>query len=122
MYSGPLSSRVKLIKFFSLSSSCAGLCLQPILVEKWSTQTPNIPVAVAIFTLIGFHTYVTPILLHLITKKYVISLYYSEKDDVYIAKTYTLFLRDKLVSTNIACAKVYQIYFNRRLIFFYIVN
>lgn len=77
-----------------------GLILQPVLIERWSTQTPNIPVAVAIFFFLGFHTYATPILLHLITKKYVVALHYNEEDDMYIAKTYTLFLKNKLVSTD----------------------
>lgn len=97
IYAGTLSSNIRGIKVFSLLTSGVGIILQPILIERYSQTPSSIPVLVAIGTFIGFFTYVTPILLHLITKRYVVSLHYNEDVDMYIAKTYTLFLRSNLL-------------------------
>lgn len=97
VYAGTLSSNIRRIKIFSLLTSGIGIILQPVLIERYSQTPSSIPVLVAIGTFIGFYTYVTPILLHLITKRYVVSLHYNEETDMYIAKTYTLLLRSNLV-------------------------
>ncbi|KAF7278023.1 hypothetical protein GWI33_008943 [Rhynchophorus ferrugineus] len=71
IYNGPLTPHIKAVKLFSLSRS--------------------LPIIIAGYTFIGFFTFVTPILLHFITKKYVTQLNYDEVKDTYIAKTVNFF-------------------------------
>lgn len=53
---------------------------------------------IAICSFVGFFTFVTPVLLHFVTKKYVTSIAYNSKDDSYTATIYTLFIRKKEIS------------------------
>lgn len=46
---------------------------------------------------IGFFTFVTPFLIHWITKKYVTRLEYDHEKDLYSATTLSFFLREKKV-------------------------
>lgn len=50
-----------------------------------------------IFAFIGLLAVTTPLLLHIVTKKYVTRVYYDAKEDKYIANTYSLFVRKKEV-------------------------
>jgi transmembrane protein 70 len=60
---------------------------------------PNLgtPVVVALFGFVGFFTYVTPILLHMITKKYVTHIYFNSSTGKYSAVCLNFFLREKTV-------------------------
>lgn len=44
---------------------------------------------------IGFFTFLTPVLLHLFTKGYVVRLYHNPGADIYTAITYSIFLTEK---------------------------
>lgn len=44
---------------------------------------------------IGFFTFLTPVLLHLITKGYVVRLYHEPQQDTYTAVTYSVLLTEK---------------------------
>lgn len=46
-------------------------------------------------SLVGFFTFVTPFLLHVVTKRYVTELYYNPKEQEYIATTINFFLMKK---------------------------
>lgn len=94
VYYGILTPQVKAIKLFSLSSSVVGILSQPWLYKE-IVSTANVPVILVAYSFIGFFTLVTPILLHLITKKYIIQLSYNEKTDTYIAKTVNFFCMTK---------------------------
>lgn len=52
---------------------------------------------VTMMSIVGFFTFVTPILLHLVCKKYVITLDYDATKNEYSAVTYTFFMRKKIV-------------------------
>lgn len=52
---------------------------------------------VAVGSFVGFFTFVTPLLIHWITKKYVTSLEYDPERDVYSATTLSFFLLEKKV-------------------------
>lgn len=52
---------------------------------------------VAVGSFVGFFTFVTPLLIHWITKKYVTSLEYDPDRDMYSATTLSFFLREKKV-------------------------
>lgn len=58
----------------------------------------SVSLVVAAYSFVGFFTLVTPILLHLITKKYVSSMEYDKANDVYVAVTYNFFCVPKEVS------------------------
>ncbi|KAL3275581.1 hypothetical protein HHI36_020336 [Cryptolaemus montrouzieri] len=47
----------------------------------------NISIIVAVYSCIGFFTFVTPLILHLVTRKYVTNLDYNTDKDTYIAST-----------------------------------
>lgn len=69
--------------------------VQPFFYSK-AAENDNIGV-ILVFACIGFFAVTTPLLIHIITKKYVTHLYYDAKEDVYIANTYSLFARAKKV-------------------------
>lgn len=95
VYYGNLTPQIRAVKIFSLLSSVAGLASQPILVH----QMPNLgtPVVVALFGFVGFFTFVTPFLLHMITKKYVTHIYFNSDAEMYSAVLLNFFLREKTV-------------------------
>jgi hypothetical protein len=95
VYYGNLTPQIRAVKIFSLLSSVTGLASQPILIQ----QVPNLgtPVVVALFGFVGFFTFVTPILLHMITKKYVTYIYFDSSTGNYSAICLTFFLRKKKV-------------------------
>merc|ERR1719285_777071 len=73
IYFGPLTNQIRAVKMFSLSSSVVGVISQPFLYKE-IMLSGNIPIIMAAYSFIGFFTVVTPILLHFITKKYVLDL------------------------------------------------
>lgn len=72
---------------------------QPFLFSK-AVENDNIGAILGVFACIGFFAITTPLLIHMITKKYVTHLYYDAKEDVYIANTFNLFARTKEVFIN----------------------
>ncbi|XP_023014018.2 transmembrane protein 70 homolog, mitochondrial [Leptinotarsa decemlineata] len=90
VYHGVLTPQIKAVKIFSLSSSIVGVIAQPFLYKE-IFATSNVPIILAAYSFIGFFTVVTPILLHLITKKYIIQLNYNKETNTYIAKTVNFF-------------------------------
>ncbi|XP_016956306.1 transmembrane protein 70 homolog, mitochondrial [Drosophila biarmipes] len=92
IYYGTLAPRMKVVKFFSLSTSLAGLAAQPILLEQ-GMKIGGTGMAVFLCTIGGFFTFVTPLLLHFITKKYVTELHYNPQTEEYTATTISLLLQ-----------------------------
>lgn len=78
--------------------------IQPVLYRE-VTALDSVPIAVAAYSLVGFFTVATPILLHLITKKYVTTMEYDKVNDVYSAVTYNFFCIPKEVSAVCNCFK-----------------
>lgn len=105
IYTGSLSDRIKLVKMFSLSTSGMGLVVQPMLLEK-GTELGGSGVAILLCGVAGIFTFVTPFLLHLITKKYVAELDFKPNTDEYKATIISIVLRR--IEVNI-------IYFNHYL-------
>lgn len=97
IYYGPLTPQIKAVKIFSLSSSAAGLVAQPIILREAST-IGSTSLLIAICSVVGFFTFVTPLLLHIITKKYVTEVYYNPETKSYTAVTLNFFLVPKKVS------------------------
>ncbi|XP_022130820.2 transmembrane protein 70 homolog, mitochondrial [Pieris rapae] len=96
IYYGTLTPQIRAVKVFSLCSSIAGLIAQPILIKEAST-IGSTSLLVALCSVVGFFTFVTPILLHIITKKYVTEIHYDADKSLYKATTYSFFLVPKKV-------------------------
>lgn len=94
VYIGTLASQIRGIKIFSLLTSGMGICGQPILIEQ-ASKLGSKPLIVAVCGILGIFTFVTPVLLHLITRKYVTEIWYDESTGKYTATTLTFFMREK---------------------------
>lgn len=81
-----------MVKLFSLTTSVMGLVAQPLLLEK-GHELGGAGVAVLLCGVAGIFTFVTPVLLHLITKKYVVELDFNPKTDEYKATIISIVLR-----------------------------
>lgn len=69
-----------------------GIVGQPFLYDAILTKANlGIPIVIAAYSFIGFFTFVTPLFLHFITKKYITHLYYKPHTDTYVAKTVNFF-------------------------------
>lgn len=93
VYVGTLARMVRFIKFFSLSTSAVGISLQPFIYD----QVSNLHWALATMVggVAGFFIFVTPVLLHFVTKRYVTMMYLKRDSGVFTATTYSLLLREK---------------------------
>ncbi|CAK1547088.1 unnamed protein product [Leptosia nina] len=74
----------------------AGLVAQPILIKEAST-IGSTSLLIALCSVVGFFTFITPILLHIITKKYVTEIHYDPDTSTYKATTYNFFIMPKQV-------------------------
>merc|ERR1712086_907763 len=74
IYQGILSTQIKLVKAFSLTTSAIGIGCQPILLMNMQQQSANIAVMAGAGAFLSFFTLATPILIHHISKKYVTQL------------------------------------------------
>lgn len=79
---------------------------QPFIYQKMS-ETSSLSTIIGVSVFFCLFAIATPLLLHIITKKYVTSIKYLPEQDKYIASTYTIFLREKKVRiiSNIAKKK-----------------
>lgn len=109
IYYGSLAPRMRAVKVFSLTTSLAGLVAQPMLVEQ-GMKISGTGMAVFLCSIAGFFTFVTPMLLHFITKKYVTEIHYNPNTGEYVATTISLFLRKiKVITLQLTqlCSNLY---------------
>ncbi|XP_068218746.1 transmembrane protein 70 homolog, mitochondrial [Palaemon carinicauda] len=104
VYHGILTTQIRMVKIFSLSTSCMGLMMQPLLFQK--VVGSGVGLAIVTGSFVGFFTFVTPFLIHWITKKYVTKLEYDPKRDVYSATTLTFFIRERKINFTVDDVKV----------------
>ncbi|KAI5093134.1 transmembrane protein 70, mitochondrial [Silurus meridionalis] len=95
IYTGNLGRAVLGVKFFSYSSSVFSLCVMPLVLMKTGIGVSSLAMKVAFCGFIGFFTFLTPVLLHLITKGYVVRLYHNQETDMYTVVTYSALLVEK---------------------------
>ncbi|EFX71854.1 hypothetical protein DAPPUDRAFT_216425 [Daphnia pulex] len=91
IYNGMLTRQVKAVKTFSLGTSCIGLGMQPVLYEHVTSQETSLPLVVALYSAVGIFTFVTPFLIHFITKKYVTDIMFDPVREEYTASVYKFF-------------------------------
>ncbi|XP_062424517.1 transmembrane protein 70, mitochondrial [Rhea pennata] len=95
IYTGNLAKAVLGVRFFSYSTSVFNLFMMPYIILKTGIGFESLFVQAAFYGLIGFFTFITPITLHILTKGYVIRLYYKADMDTYTAITYNAILAEK---------------------------
>lgn len=71
------------------------VCVMPYVLMQTGLGVQSLALQVAFCGIIGFFTFITPVLLHFITKGYVIRLYHHEEADTYTAVTYSALLTEK---------------------------
>lgn len=97
IYYGTLTPKIRAVKVFSLTTSLVGLAAQPILVEQ-GAKLGGTALIVFMCGFVGFFTFVTPLFLHFITKKYVCRIHYDSATHEYTATTISFFLLKKEVN------------------------
>ncbi|XP_056451738.1 transmembrane protein 70, mitochondrial isoform X1 [Gadus chalcogrammus] len=95
VYTGSLGRAIIGVKMFSYTSSGTSLCLMPHVLFKTGLATQSLAVQASFIAIISLFTFVTPVLLHLLTKGYVIRLYHNADQDTYTAVTCNIFLMEK---------------------------
>ncbi|RWS04236.1 hypothetical protein B4U79_12546, partial [Dinothrombium tinctorium] len=90
IYSGQLAKNLKAVKYFSLSTSFIGVCLQPLFLNK-ALNSGAVVCGVVAFT--SFSFICSPLLLNLISKRYVTELYFDENEKTFTACTLSFFNR-----------------------------
>lgn len=95
IYTGSLAKAVLGVKFFSYSTSIFSMCVMPQVLLKTGLGVQSLALQVAFCGFIGIFTFITPVLLHLVTKGYVVRLYHNHKTDTYTAVTYSALLVEK---------------------------
>ncbi|CAN9502856.1 unnamed protein product [Ophioblennius macclurei] len=94
IYTGTLGTAVRGVKMFSYCTSGTSLVLMPQILLKTGIGVNSLALQVAFCTVIGIFTFLTPLLLHLFTKGYVVRLYHNPDSDTYTAVTYSAFLTE----------------------------
>lgn len=100
VYKGLLAPRIRNLKIVSFMTSGVGLFVQPLVIQKASEMGSSLVATIGVCTIAGFFTFITPILIHLVTRKYVTSIEYNEKEDEYSATVISFFLKPKKASVN----------------------
>lgn len=95
IYTGSLATAVRGVKAFSYSTSGASFLLMPHILLNTGLANSSWALQVVFCGVISFFTFLTPVLLHLITKGYVVRLYHEPQQDTYTAVTYSVLLTEK---------------------------
>lgn len=93
IYLGSLAKGIHVTKFVSLTSSILGLAIQPYLISQATTVHPAFVVVVGSF--VCLFTYITPLAIHWLTKRYVIELQFNPKSGIFTCTTLSFFMRLK---------------------------
>lgn len=110
IYTGSLGKTVLGVKFFSYSSSMFSLCVMPYILLKTGIGTNSLALQVIFCSFVGVFTFLTPILLHTLTKGYVVRLYHNANTDTYTAITYNVLLKEKMTVFHQREVKVPEIH------------
>ncbi|KAG8188196.1 hypothetical protein JTE90_021219 [Oedothorax gibbosus] len=95
VYAAPLRRRVRFTKLLSLTSSCAALAMAPVAVGE--VARVSLPLAAAV-SLVTAAFLSTPLLLHWITRRYVLELHFTPETKRFDASTFDLLTREVCTS------------------------
>ncbi|KAM7319455.1 transmembrane protein 70, mitochondrial [Alexandromys fortis] len=93
IYTGNLARTVFGVKCFSYSTSVISLASLPYFFSQ-SVTFESLPLQILFYGVMGIFTVITPMLLHFVTKGYVIRLYHEATSDTYKAITYNAVLSE----------------------------
>lgn len=93
VYTNPISKLVISAKIFSLSSSGIVLAVQPFMMSKFASMAAFAP----FFASSLLFAFITPALLHLLTRPCVFSITYDKDRSKFTAYTKSIFLRSKSI-------------------------
>lgn len=99
VYQGKYTNQMLRIKMLSFTTSVMGAIAQPILWQK-GLEVSGAGLGIALCSIIGVFTFVTPVLLHLLVKKYVIDILHNKETDEYTAITISPFMLRNAVTSN----------------------
>ncbi|XP_008847119.1 transmembrane protein 70, mitochondrial [Nannospalax galili] len=94
IYTGNLARSVFGVKCFSYSTSVISLAFLPYLFSQSNITFGSLPLQILFYGIVGCFTVITPVLLHFVTKGYVIRLYHEATTDTYKAITYNVMLSE----------------------------
>ncbi|GLV45666.1 uncharacterized protein CBL_02686 [Carabus blaptoides fortunei] len=106
VYYGVLTQQIKAVKLVSFTTSIGGLLAQPILIKQISSMDGSLPVIIGLCSFISFFTFITPVLLHFVCKKYVTCLEYDVTNNKYIATVLSFFCRPQKIQFSVDDVKV----------------
>ncbi|XP_074605439.1 transmembrane protein 70 homolog, mitochondrial [Brevipalpus obovatus] len=92
VYQGLLAKKIKVIKWFSLSTSAISLMAQPIIYLK-AQELGSSLFAAGFMSMLSLIVFPTPLLLNLVTKRYVNQLDYDPEHKLYTAHTLNILNR-----------------------------
>jgi transmembrane protein 70 len=92
VYIGTMARLVRFVKIFSISTSLMGISVQPLIYNQVADL--HWALALMVGSVASFFVFVTPVLLHIITKRYVTRMYWDSETNKFSATTYSLFLRE----------------------------
>ncbi|XP_039188005.1 transmembrane protein 70, mitochondrial isoform X1 [Crotalus tigris] len=95
IYSGSLSKTVLGVKIFCVTTSIITASMLFGIVHKYGLNFDKLYSEIAFYSATLFFIFLTPLLLHLFTRRYIIRLYHKDKMDTYTAITYSGILREK---------------------------
>lgn len=104
IYTGPLKTKIKFIKIFTL---CSSSFILPIQYQAITAH--NLPEEPLLSLILGLATILqiaTPLIIHYLCSRYVIHIYHNPKNDTYTAITYSLLAAEKCV-----CSVTFLSYF-----------
>ncbi|EEB19578.1 conserved hypothetical protein [Pediculus humanus corporis] len=90
IYYGKLTPQIKGLKVFTCCSSLGGIFVQAIIIQNILTGE-NLSLNLGLGSAVGFFTFVTPFLIHSLTKKYVTEIKYNSLKKTYEAITLPIF-------------------------------
>lgn len=101
IYEGKITKQIVRVKMFSITTSAMGLLAQPIIWTR-AVEASGTGLGTILCSIVGIFTFVTPVLLHFVTKKYVIDIRYNEQKDEYTCATVSFFLfKNKVGEKNL---------------------
>jgi hypothetical protein len=113
IYKGQLTSKLKTIKMFSISTSVVGLCFVPYICNL--QEMPLFGKIIALGTTSLF-TFCTPVFLQLLTRRHVNRMYFDYEKDVFTAFIYSFFLSEYKIEFNLKDIEVSDGFFTTLLI------
>ncbi|XP_029036983.1 transmembrane protein 70 homolog, mitochondrial [Osmia bicornis bicornis] len=94
IYEGYLTKRIRRLKLFSFFTSAGSIISLPAIYMK-AVHDDNLANMGIMFAFLNLVLTLTPLFIHLTTKRYVTEMYYYPKEDMYGANVYGLFLNKR---------------------------